>query len=342
MVVKAREGSGTILIVEHARVALAALLAWSLLAAPAVALAQPAAQQTPRIGFLWGGTPNPSLLREFEDALRERGWVSGRNITVEHRAADGRSERLPHLAAELVQARVSVVLTNQSPATQAAKKASGTIPIVMLGNGDPVRYGLVTNLARPEANVTGLSFVVNEVSIKLIELLKEAAPKTERVAVFVNPTNPGAAPFLADLTSVAPRLGIKVRPVEANTIDELDRALTALTSEPVNAVFLVPESFVLSQRQRIIDFAMARRWPAVGPVRAYVEGGGLMSYAPHAAALYRQAAVYVDKLLRGARPADLPVELPTKFELAINLKTAKTLGLTIPPSLLLRADQVIE
>jgi putative tryptophan/tyrosine transport system substrate-binding protein len=313
----------------------------SLLAAPLAAEAQPTAQ-APRIGFLWGGTPNPSLIREFEDALRELGWVSGRNITIEHRAAEGRSERLPQFAAELVQKPVSVMLTNQSPATQAAKKASGTIPIVMLGNGDPVRYGLVTNLARPEGNVTGLSFLVNEVSIKLIELLKEAVPKTARVAVFVNPTNPGAAPFLGDLSSVAPRLGIKVRPVEVNTIDELDRALTALTSEPVNAVFLVPESFVISQRQRIIEFAMARRWPAVGPTRAYVEAGGLMSYAPHAAALFRQAAVYADKLLRGAKPADLPVEQPSKFELVINLKTAKALGLTIPPSLLLRADQVIE
>lgn len=341
MVVKPRERSSTILSVKHARATLAALIALGLLAAPAAAPAQPAAQ-APRIGFLWGGTPNPSLLREFEDALRERGWVSGRSITIEHRAAEGRAERLPQLAAELVQTQVRVILANQSPATIAAKKASGTIPIVMLGNGDPVRYGLVTNLARPEANVTGLSLQVNEVSIKLIELLKEAIPKTERIAGFVNPTNPGAAPFLADLTSVAPRLGMTVRPVEVSTIDELDRALTALASEPVNAVFLAPESFVISQRQRIIEFALSRRWPAVGPVRAYVEAGGLMSYAPHAAALYRQAAVYVDKLLRGARPADLPVEQPTKFELLINLKTAKTLGVTIPPSLLVRADQVIE
>ena len=234
------------------------------------------------------------------------------------------------------------MVTSQSPATQAAKKASSTIPIVMLGNGDPVRYGLVTNLARPEGNVTGLSFLVNEVSIKLIELLKEANPKTERVAVFVNQTNPGAAPFLADLASVAPRLGIKVRPVQVNTIDELDRALAALPREPVDAVFLVPEAFIFSRRQRIIEFAMVHRWPVVGPLRAYVEAGGLMCYTPHASTLNRQAAVYVDKLLRGAKPADLPVEQPSKFELVINLKTAKALGLTIPPSLLQRADQVIE
>ena len=323
------------------RRAFIAVIGGGLLAAPAVAPAQPAAQ-APRIGFLWGGTLNPSLLREFEDALRARGWVSGWNITIEHRAAEGRSERLPQLAAELVQARVSVILTSYSPSTQAAKKTSGTIPIVMLGNGDPVRYGLVTNLARPEGNVTGLSVLVNEVSIKLIEMLKEAAPKTERIAVFVNQTNPGAALFLADLISVAPRLGIKVRPVEANTIDELDRALTALSREPINAVFLGPEAFIFSQRQRIIEFAMVHRWPAVGPASPYVEAGGLMSYSPHLPTVYRQAAVYVDKLLRGAKTADLPVEQPTKFELIINLKTAKTLGLTIPHSLLLRADQVIE
>jgi putative ABC transport system substrate-binding protein len=313
----------------------------SLLTAPLVAAAQPDAQ-TPRIvGFLWGGRPSP-FLREFEDALRERGWVSGRNIAIEHRAAEGRSERLPQLAAELVQARVSVMLTAQSPATQAAKKASGTVPIVMLGNGDPVRYGLVTNLARPEGNVTGLSFLVNEVSLKLIELLKEAIPKTDRVAIFVNHTNPGAAPFLADLTLAAPRLGIKVRPVEVNTIDTLDRELTALAREPVNAVFLVPESFIFSQRQRIIEFAMVHRWPTVGPLRAYVEAGGLMSYGPHEPAIFRQAAVYVDKLLRGAKPADLPVEQPTKFDMGINLKTAKALGLMVPQSLLVRADHVIE
>ena len=312
-----------------------------LLAAPLAAGAQPGVQ-APRIGFLWGGTPPQSLLREFEDALRERGWVSGLNIIIEHRAAEGRTERLPQLAAELVQARVSVMVTSQSPATQAAKNASGTIPIVMLGTGDPVRYGLVTSLARPEGNVTGLSFLVNEIGIKLIELLKEAVPKAERVAVFVNPTNPGAAPFLADLTSAAQRLGIRVRPVEANTIDELDRALTVLAGELVNAVFLAPESFIFSQRQRIIRFAMVHRWPAVGPGEAYVEAGGLMSYAVNSSALYREAAVYVDKILRGAKPADLPIEQPTTFELVINLKTAKVLGLTIPPSLLQRADQVIE
>jgi putative ABC transport system substrate-binding protein len=314
--------------------------AGGLLAAPLTEAQQPG--KVSRIGFLWGGTMFPSLFRDFEDALRERGWVSGQNIGLEHRAAEGRSERLPQLAVELVQARVNVMVTSQSAATQAAKKASATIPIVMLGNGDPVRYGLVSNLARPEGNVTGLSFLVNEVSIKVIELLKEAIPKTERVAVFVNSTNPGGAPFLADLMSAAPRLGIKVRPVEANTVDELDRALTELAREPVNAVFLGPEAFIISQRRRIIEFAMVHRWPAVGPAPVFIEAGGLMSYAPHISTLYRQTAVYVDKLLRGAKPADLPVEQPSKFELIINLKTAKALGLTIPPSLLGRADQVIE
>ncbi|HEV8474919.1 MAG TPA: ABC transporter substrate-binding protein [Methylomirabilota bacterium] len=322
------------------RVILVAVLI-GLLTAPLSAKAQPTAG-APRIGFLWGGAPSPSGMREFEEALRERGWIAGRNIIIEHRAAEGRNERLPQLAAELVQARVSVLVTQQSPSTLAAKKASGTIPIVMLGNGDPVRYGLVTNLARPEANVTGLSFLVDEVSIKMIELLREAIPKSERVAVFVNQTNPGAAPFLADLKVAAPRLGITVRPVAVNTVEELEAALAALQRTPVDAFFLAPESFIGSQRQRIIDFATARRWPVVSPARAFVDAGALMSYGPHGPSIFRQAAIYVDKLLRGAKPADLPVEQPTKFELVINLKAAKALGLTIQPSVLGRADQVIE
>jgi putative ABC transport system substrate-binding protein len=273
--------------------------------------------------------------------LRERGWVAGRNLAIEHRAAEGRNERLPQLAGELVQAGVGVIVTSQSPSTLAAKKASATIPIVMLGNGDPVRYGLVTNLARPEANVTGTSFLVNEISLKLIELLKETSPRTERLAVFVNPTNPGAAPLVADVNAAAPRLGLRARPVEVNTIDELDRALAALARDPVDAILLAPESFIASQRRRMIDFATANRWPVICPARAYAEAGALISYAPDASVLYRQTASYVDKLLRGAKPGDLPVEQPSRFELVINLKTAKTLGLTIPSSVLIRADHAI-
>ena len=308
---------------------------------PAVTASQSTAPAA-RIGFLWGGTLSPSSLGEFEAAMRERGWEVGRNLQIEHRVAEGRNERLPELAAELVRANVRVILTSQSTSTIAAKKASSTIPIVMLGNGDPVRYGLVTNLAKPEANVTGVSFLVNEMTIKAIEMLKEAAPKAERLAVFVNQTNPGAAPVLEDLRRAAPRLGVKIRPVEVSNVEELDTALDALQREQVDAFFLGPEAFISLHRGRIIALATANRWPAVSPSATFLDAGALLSYAPPIAGIYRQAAVYTDKLLRGARPGDLPVENPRKFELILNRKAATALGLTFPPVLLLRADRVIE
>lgn len=308
---------------------------------PAATASQPAAP-TARIGFLWGGAVSRPSLREFEAALRERGWEVGRNLEIEHRVAEGRNERLLELATELVRADVRVILTSQSTSTIAAKKTSSTIPIVMLGNGDPVRYGLVTNLARPEANVTGVSFLVNEMAIKTIEMLKEAAPKAERLAVFVNQTNPGAAPMLEDPGGLAPRLGVKIRPVEVSTVEELDTALDALQRERVDAFFLGPEAFISLHRRRIIALATANRWPSVSPSTTFLDAGALLSYAPPFSAIYRQAAVYTDKLLRGARPGDLPVEDPRMFELILNRKAATALGLTFPPFLLLRTDRVIE
>jgi len=310
----------------------------------AVSLAAEAQQagQITRIGFLWGGSLNQPLLHVFEDALREHGWTVGRNIVIEHRAAEGRNERLSDLAGELVHARVSVILTSQAPSTVAAKKASSTIPIVMLGNGDPVRYGLVANLARPEANVTGLSFLQNEVAIKAIQLLKEMAPKTEHLALFGNPTNQGFTSYIDDLGQAAPQLGIKIHPVAVRNVSELDDAIPMLRRNQIEAVFLPPEAFVFSQRRRIVDFAMTNRWPVIGGNPGYTDVGALMSYSAHIPTIYRRAADYVDKLLRGAKPGDLPIEQPTTFELVINLKTAKALGITIPSSVLLRADRVIE
>jgi putative tryptophan/tyrosine transport system substrate-binding protein len=327
--------------VDTVRRRLGLLLIPALVVWPGAVGAQPAAQ-TARIGFLWGGALPQPLVREFEAAMRERGWEAGRNLVIEHRVAEGRNERLNDLADELVRADVRVILTSQSTSTIAAKKASSTIPIVMLGNGDPVRYGLVTNLARPEANVTGISFLVNEMAIKTVELLKQVAPKVERLAVFVNPTNPGAAPILEDLGKAAPLLGVKIRPVEVSTVEELDRALAALQRERVDAFFLGPEAFIGLQRRRIVDVATANRWPAVSPSPTFLDAGTLLSYGPPFPTIYRQAAVYTDKLLRGAKPADLPVEDPSKFELILNQKAAAALGLTIPPSLVLRADRVIQ
>jgi putative ABC transport system substrate-binding protein len=308
---------------------------------PGVLDAQPGSEPA-RIGFLWGGAMSPRLLGAFEGELRAHGWEAGRNLVIEHRAAEGRNERLFQLAGELVAANARVILTSSSTSTTAAKKASRTVPIVMLGNGDPVRYGLVTNLARPEANVTGVSFLVNEVAVKVVEMLKEAGPSVDRLAVFVNPTNPGAAPMLEDLGKAAPRLGVRIRPVEVSNVDELSAALTALRRERVDAVFLGPEAFLGLHARRIIETATANRWPAVGPGTAFVEAGALLSYAPDVAAIYRQAAVYTDKLLRGAKAGDLPVQDPSRFELIVNQKAAAALGITIPPSLLVRADRVTQ
>ena len=317
------------------------LLTLSLVGTPSVASAQPAAPP-PRIGFLWGGALNQPMVREFEAALRERGWDAGRNLLIEHRAAEGHNERMPDLAAELVRANVQVILTQQATATIAAKKASRTIPIIMIANGDPVRFGLVTNLARPEANVTGISFLVNEIVIKTVELLKEAAPRVERLVVFVNPTNPGASAVVEEFGKVAPRLGVKIRPIDVSTVDELERALTALPRERVDAMLILPEAFVISRRKRIIEFAMTHRWPVAGATAVVMDSGGLLSYAPQLAPIYREAAVYTDKLLRGAKPADLPVQDPAKFELIVSQKAAAALGITLPPALLLRADRVIQ
>jgi ABC-type uncharacterized transport system substrate-binding protein len=317
------------------------LLVLVLLAAPAAARAQPA-ERAARIAWLSATGHNPTVVKEFEDALREAGWVPGRTIMIDYRAADGQYDRLAPLVAELLQLNPQVILTSQTPATQAARRATDTIPIVMVGNGDPVRYGLVRSLARPEANVTGTGFLVNEVGIKLLELLKEAVPRTARVAVFINPANPGAAPLLEDARAAAPRLGLAIRPAEVSTTAELDRMLDALLKERVDAFWLGPEAFLLANRRRILEFAIANRLPAVGPHPTYPESGALMSYSPHIPSLMRASARYVDKLLKGAKPADLPIEQPSRFELVINARTARALGLALPPAFLGRADRVID
>jgi putative ABC transport system substrate-binding protein len=212
----------------------------------------------------------------------------------------------------------------------------------MVGHGDPIRYGIVTSLARPENNITGISFLVDELGIKVLELLKEAVPKVVRVAFIVNPDNPGADPWLERVRATAPRLGIVVRPVHLRTVPDLERELQALGRERVDGISLVPEAFILTNRQRILDFALAHGAPAVAPHPAFTSSGALLSYSPHSLSIVRDVARYVDRLLRGAKPRDLPIEQPSRFELVINLKTAKALAVTIPPALLLRADQIIE
>jgi putative ABC transport system substrate-binding protein len=302
--------------------------------------AQP--QQTRRIAYISATSLGPTLVKDLEDALRDLGWTPGRNIIVEYRSAEGQYSRLPALVEDVLRLNPELILSSQTPTTQVIRKMTDTIPIVMVGHGDPIRYGLVANLSRPENNITGVSFLADELGIKVLELLKEAAPKVVRVAFVVNPDNPGAGPWLERARAAAPRLGLAVRPVEIRNAADLDRELGALAREPVDAFSLVPEAFVITNRQRILDFARAHGILAVGPHAAFANSGALLSYFPHPLSMMKDVARYADRLLRGAKPRDLPIEQPSRFELIINLKTAKALGLTIPPSILLRADQVIE
>jgi putative ABC transport system substrate-binding protein len=294
------------------------------------------------VAVLTAAPRNPTSDRVLVDSLSEIGWIEGRNLAVEFRSAEGHYDRLPGLAAEILRWQPHVVLSVQTPATQALLKLTTSVPIVMVGHGDPVRYGLIRNLARPEGNVTGVSFLVNEVIVKTVELLKEAAPRTSRVAVFVNPDNPGGAPVLEALRQAAPRLGVSVHPVEARTAEDIDQSLSGLTPDRIDGLVLGPEALLFAQRQKIIDTATARRLPVVGPSALFSQSGALLSYAPDGQNINRSVARQVDKLLRGARPADIPVEQPSRFELILNAKAARALGLTWPPTLLLRADRVIE
>jgi putative tryptophan/tyrosine transport system substrate-binding protein len=300
------------------------------------------AQDTRRIAFISGTSLNPAFVKDLEDALQELGWVPGRNIVVEYRSADGQYSRLPELVENVLRRKPELILSSQTPTTQAIRKVSSTVPIVMVGHGDPVRYGLVTNLARPENNITGVSFLADELGIKVLELLREAAPKVMRVVFFVNPDNPGARPWLERARAAAPSLGISVLPVEVRTVSDLERELGVLAREPADAISLVPEALMLTNRERIIDFAVARGMPAVGPHASFAASGALLAYSVHLRSMIKDVARYADRLLRGAKPPELPIEQPSRFELVINLKTAKALGLTIPAALLARADRVIE
>jgi putative ABC transport system substrate-binding protein len=304
------------------------------------------AQQTRkiwRIGFL--GAASRSTMTDrveaYREALRELGYVDGKNLAMEYRFADGRLDRLPALAAELVALKVDLIQAGGTPAARAAKQATTTIPIVMTG-GDPVRAGLVASLARPGGNVTGLADATVDVSTKRLELLKEAVPTLSRVAILWNPGNPTNLPQLRDTETAAAALRITVFPVEARSDEDLGRAFAAMRRERAGGLVVQGDPLFITRAPQIIQLAARGLLPAVYPFPQFAEAGGLMAYGNRQADLYRQAATYVDKILKGAKPADLPVEHPTKFLLAINLKTAKTLRLTLSPSLLLRADQVIQ
>jgi putative ABC transport system substrate-binding protein len=312
------------------------------LTAPLFVDAQPG--KVYRIGYLTGGPSTSNLYRAtFQQALRELGWVEGQNIVTEYRFAEGRLDRLPDLAAELVRLKVDVLVVSPTAAAAAAKNDTGTIPIVMWGAGDPVGLGLVASLARPGGNVTGVSFSVGMDTFgKGLELLREAIPKVRRVAVLSNPANPATALALENVKVAARSLGVQLQLLEARSPSELDGAFTAMAKEPVAALLVMADSFFLQQRARLADLALRNRLPTMHGNRESVEAGGLMSYGPSNLDALRRAASFVDRILKGAQSADLPVEQPTRFELVVNLKTAKALNLTIPSSLLLRADQVIE
>jgi ABC-type uncharacterized transport system substrate-binding protein len=300
---------------------------------------QPA--KVPRIGFL-GATPDPARTESFRQGLRELGYVEGQNIAIEYRWADGKFERLPDLAADLVRLKVEVIVAVVTQASLAAKKASGTIPIVMIGVSDPVGSGLVASLARPGANITGTSSMTAEVVGKQLELLKETLPKISQVAALWNPANPVFQAIQLSETKVAARaLRLRLQILEARNADEIEHAFAAILREGTRALLVLGDPVFTAHRGRIAELAAKRGVPSVSGVREYAEAGGLMAYGPSFPAMYRRAAYYVDRILKGTKPADLPVEQPTKFELTVNLKTAKQIRLIIPPNVVSRADSVI-
>ncbi len=314
------------------------------LSAPLAADAQPTGKVY-RIGYLGMGsaTVSPPFVEAFREGLRELGLVEGQNIVIDYRFAEGRFDRLPELAAELVLLRVDVIMAGPTPPAMAAKNATGTIPIVMAGVGDPVEQGLIASLARPGGNITGVSFSVGmDIFGKDLELLREAVPKARRVAILSNPANPSHALAITNVKAAAGSFGVQLQLLEAREPNEFDGAFAAMAKERVDALLVLPDGMFLLHRARLTDLAKKNRVPSMHGVREYVDAGGLMSYGPSTVTAWRRAAFFVDKIIKGAKPADLPVEQPTKFELVINLKTAKTLGLDMPASLLARADEVIE
>ena len=318
--------------------------ALALLATPRGVAAQPAGRPH-RIGYL--GTTSAAassrFVEAFREGLRELGWPEGQGIVIDYRFAGGQFDRLGDLAAELVRLKVEAIVAGPTPAGVAAKNATGTIPIIMVAVGDPVRLGLVASLGRPGGNVTGLSFDVGqEFYGKGLELLKEIAPRARRVAVLWNSSNPAQELAVRYVEAAAGPLRLQLQRLPVRGQGDLDPAFQAMRNESADALLVVPDSMFNLHRTRLADLAVGNRLPSMHGFRELAEAGGLMSYGPNLADVYRRAATFVDKILKGARPADLPVEQPTKFELVINLKTAKALGLTIPPSLLARADQVIE
>ena len=294
-----------------------------------------------RIGYLASTSGLGPLEEAFRQGLRDLGYVEGKNIAIEYRLAQGKLDRLFDLAAELVRLKVDTIVTPSTLDALAAQRATRTTPIVMAASGNAVATGLVASLARPGGNVTGLTALAQELSGKRLELLKEAVPGLSRVAVLWNAANPDKAHDLEEIQVAAGALGLQLQSLEVRGPDDLGSAFRATNSKRVGAIFTLTDALTITHQSRILDLATKRGLPTLFQTRDFVDAGGLMCYGPNDADLYRRAATYVDKILKGAKPGELPVEQPTRFELVINLKTAKKIGVTIPPEVLMRADKVI-
>jgi putative ABC transport system substrate-binding protein len=312
----------------------AAAVAWPVVAQQAA--------KVPRLGFLWD-SPDlwPGALESFRRGLRDLGWIEGRNILVEYRWAEGRFDRLDEIADELVRLKVDIIVAPSSIYTEAARRATSTIPIIFASHADPIGSNHVATVRRPGGNVTGLSLLMSETNAKGLELLKEAIPHLSQVAVLFDPATPSHAPGLKMLEDTAASLAIRIRPLAVRGEGELHSTFAIIARDRAQAV-LVLNSLFMGAPTKIAELALAHRLPTMFGAREHTEAGGLLSYSPDRADLWRRAATYVDEVLKGADPADMPVQQPTKFELTINVKTARALGLTIPPTLLARADEVIE
>ena len=320
--------------------ALTVACAIALLGSPPAGAADPA-QRVVRVGFVDPLAPSDGRVDEFWQRLRELGWVEGQNLVIEARSADGRIDRLPALMTEVVERKVDVLVSYGTPGAVAAKKATNTIPIVIATMGDPIGAGIVTNLTRPGGNLTGLSLEWAEgIEGKWLELLQDLVPHLSTVAMIVNLNNPVIRKMAKELEAIAPTRGVKIRLIEVRKPEMFDSAFKRARKE-AQAVLVLGDVFTFQHRRQLVALAARYQLPAMYPLREYVDAGGLMAYGADRAVLLRRAADYVDKILKGAKPGDLPIEQPTKFELVVNLKTANALGLKIPEPILLRADEVI-
>lgn len=314
----------------------------AVLSVPFAAQAQQAGKVY-RVGFLWDSPAVfPDAIEAFRAGLRDLGWIEGRDIAIEYRWAEGKSERMRELAAELVRLKVDVIVAPSSIYTGAAKRATATIPIIFMSHADPLGSGHVASLARPGGNITGLSIMMTETNAKGLELLKEAVPGLSRVAVVWDPATPSHGPGLNAIEAAGRALALRIQPVAVRSAAEFDSAFSAIIRERADGVLVLSTPIYIAGARRLAELAMTHKLPAMFGPRVHAETGGLMSFGPDRTDLYRRGAGYVDKILKGAKPAALPVQQPTKFELVVNLKTAKALGITIPQSVLLRADEAIQ